>query len=115
MPLVASQMLGLILLRYMVKVEPIASMGVDQVVATYAPVLQRYLFDPLPGEDRLTNPVDAERSRVDNSSHDEKRGEGLRLSTSRAVATGSCAVSTSSWQPARSPASSAPPGVARPR
>jgi AcrR family transcriptional regulator len=48
MPLVASQIIGLILLRYVVEVEPIASMSVDRVVATYAPVLQRYLFDPLP-------------------------------------------------------------------
>jgi AcrR family transcriptional regulator len=48
MPLVASQILGLILLRYVVAVEPIASMSADRVVATYAPVLQRYLFDPLP-------------------------------------------------------------------
>ncbi len=48
MPLVASQVIGLILLRYLVEVEPIASMSVDRVVATYAPVIQRYLFDPLP-------------------------------------------------------------------
>jgi len=50
MPLVASQMLGLILTRYVVALEPIASMEIDQVVATYAPVLQRYLFGPLPEE-----------------------------------------------------------------
>jgi len=49
MPLVASQMLGLILTRYVVALEPIASMRPDQVVATYAPVLQRYLFGDLPG------------------------------------------------------------------
>jgi AcrR family transcriptional regulator len=48
MPLVASQILGLILVRYVVAVEPIASMSADRVVATYAPVLQRYLFGPLP-------------------------------------------------------------------
>ncbi len=48
MPLVASQVIGLILLRYLVEVEPIASMSADRVVATYAPVIQRYLFDPLP-------------------------------------------------------------------
>ena len=48
MPLVASQMLGLILTRYVVALEPIASMSPDQVVATYAPVLQRYLFGELP-------------------------------------------------------------------
>jgi hypothetical protein len=51
MPLVASQMLGLILTRYVVALEPIASMSVDRVVATYAPVLQRYLFGPLPTEE----------------------------------------------------------------
>jgi len=48
MPLVASQVIGLILLRYIVEVEPIASMSAERVVATYAPVIQRYLFDPLP-------------------------------------------------------------------
>lgn len=49
MPVVASQVLGLILVRYVVALEPVASMSADQVVATYAPVLQRYLFAPLPG------------------------------------------------------------------
>jgi AcrR family transcriptional regulator len=49
MPVVASQVLGLILVRYVVALEPVASMSADQVVATYAPVLQRYLFGPLPG------------------------------------------------------------------
>jgi AcrR family transcriptional regulator len=48
MPVVASQVLGLILVRYVVALEPVASMSADQVVATYAPVLQRYLFGPLP-------------------------------------------------------------------
>ena len=48
MPLVASQVIGLILLRYVLEVEPLASMPGDQVVATYAPTLQRYLTGPLP-------------------------------------------------------------------
>ena len=48
MPLVASQVVGLILLRYVLLVEPLASMPTDQVVATYAPTLQRYLTGPLP-------------------------------------------------------------------
>ena len=48
MPLVASQVAGLILLRYVFEVEPLASMGRDQVVATYAPTLQRYLTAELP-------------------------------------------------------------------
>ncbi len=49
MPVVASQVLGLILVRYVAAIEPVASMSADQVVATYAPVLQRYLYGPLPG------------------------------------------------------------------
>ncbi len=48
MPLVASQMAGLILMRYVLRVEPLASMPAEQVVATYAPNLQRFLADPLP-------------------------------------------------------------------
>ncbi|WP_432476360.1 TetR family transcriptional regulator [Nocardioides sp. GXQ0305] len=48
MPIVASQVLGVILLRYLVRVEPLASMPAEQVVATYAPTIQRYLVDPLP-------------------------------------------------------------------
>lgn len=48
MMLVASQVVGLILLRYVLAVEPLASMPRDQVVATYGPTLQRYLTGPLP-------------------------------------------------------------------
>lgn len=48
MPLVVSQMIGLILTRYVLGVEPIASMPADLVVATYGPTIQRYLTDPLP-------------------------------------------------------------------
>lgn len=48
MPLVASQILGLIVVRYFLEVEPVASMPVDEVVAIYAPTLQRYLTDELP-------------------------------------------------------------------
>ncbi len=48
MPLVASQIMGLILLRYVLRVEPLASLPPDQLVATYAPTIQRYLADPLP-------------------------------------------------------------------
>ena len=46
--LVASQMIGLVMLRYVLEVEPLASMGQDVLVATYAPTLQRYLEGPLP-------------------------------------------------------------------
>ena len=48
MTLVASQVIGIILLRYVLAVEPLASMPSDLVVSTYAPTLQRYFTGPLP-------------------------------------------------------------------
>ena len=48
MPLVASQVIGLILLRYVLGVEPLASMSRERVIATYAPTIQRYLTGDLP-------------------------------------------------------------------
>ena len=45
---VASQLIGLCLLRYVLAVEPLASMPAEQLVATYAPVLQGFLSGPLP-------------------------------------------------------------------
>jgi AcrR family transcriptional regulator len=48
MPLVASQVFGLIMCRYLLHLEPIASMGQEQLVATYAPTVQRYLTGDLP-------------------------------------------------------------------
>lgn len=47
MPIVASQVLGLILLRYLLAMEPLASMTPDEVVAIYAPTIQRYLTGDL--------------------------------------------------------------------
>jgi AcrR family transcriptional regulator len=41
--LVASQMLGLIVGRYVLRLEPLASMPADEVVGWIAPTLQRYL------------------------------------------------------------------------
>ena len=46
--LVASQMIGLAMLRYILKLEPLASMPEDEVVRTVSPTIQRYLADPLP-------------------------------------------------------------------
>jgi AcrR family transcriptional regulator len=46
--LVASQLIGLVMLRYVARFEPIASAPVEQLVATYAPVIQGYLSGPLP-------------------------------------------------------------------
>ena len=50
MPLVASQLIGLILARYVVLLDPIASMGVERLVAIYEPTIQRYLTGALPEE-----------------------------------------------------------------
>jgi AcrR family transcriptional regulator len=48
MPVVASQILGLILMRYLLEVEPVASMPADELVGIYAPTIQRYLTGALP-------------------------------------------------------------------
>jgi AcrR family transcriptional regulator len=52
MSLVASQMLGIILSRYVIRLEPIVSMPSETVVATYGPVVQHYLTGEL-GEERI--------------------------------------------------------------
>ncbi|MGH2806360.1 MAG: TetR family transcriptional regulator [Actinomycetota bacterium] len=43
--LVGSQIIGLVLARYVVQVEPLASLPPDQVVSLIAPTLQRYFVD----------------------------------------------------------------------
>ncbi|WP_243056270.1 TetR family transcriptional regulator [Nocardioides sp. SR21] len=48
MSLVASQMVGLIVTRYVLEVEPVASLPAEDLVAIYGPTLQRYLTGPLP-------------------------------------------------------------------
>nr|WP_221634395.1 TetR family transcriptional regulator [Nocardioides luti] len=48
MALVASQLVGIVVLRYVVLVEPLVSMSGDELVASYAPALQRFLDGPLP-------------------------------------------------------------------
>ncbi|HLS73771.1 MAG TPA: TetR family transcriptional regulator [Actinomycetaceae bacterium] len=45
--LVASQIFGMVLMRYLIGLEPIASMGHDEVVAAVAPTVQRYLIGDL--------------------------------------------------------------------
>ena len=46
--LVASQMIGLVMTRYLLALEPLASMPVEDLVAWVGPTLQRYLDGPLP-------------------------------------------------------------------
>jgi len=48
--LAGSQLIGLALARFVIRVEPIASMDVATLVGCYAPTLQRYLTGPLPGD-----------------------------------------------------------------
>ncbi len=49
--LVGSQLVGLAVVRYVVRVEPLASATGEQVVSAVAPTLQRYLTGPLSGAD----------------------------------------------------------------
>jgi AcrR family transcriptional regulator len=46
--LVATQIGGLAVIRYVLKVEPVASAAPETLVAMIGPTVQRYLFDPLP-------------------------------------------------------------------
>lgn len=48
--LVNSQIIGLALARFVIGIEPLASASEDELVAYYAPTLQRYLAGPLPGD-----------------------------------------------------------------
>ena len=48
MSLVASQLIGIILGRYVLALEPLASLSADALVTTYAPTIQRYLTGDLP-------------------------------------------------------------------
>ncbi len=49
--LVASQLMGLALARFIIRMEPIASADPETLIASYAPTIQRYLTGPLPGDD----------------------------------------------------------------
>src|SRR5262249_59880414 len=44
--LVGTQVVGLALVRYVVRVEPLASMSASEVVALVAPTCRRYLVEP---------------------------------------------------------------------
>ena len=46
---VASQLVGVVMARYILELEPFRSLPVDQIVETIAPNLQRYLTGDLPG------------------------------------------------------------------
>jgi hypothetical protein len=44
--LAASHLIGLAMLRYVVKLEPLASASPEQIATWVAPAIQRYLTDP---------------------------------------------------------------------
>jgi AcrR family transcriptional regulator len=46
--LIATQMAGLIMMRYIIKVEPLASTAPDVVAVLIGPTIQRYVTEPLP-------------------------------------------------------------------
>ena len=45
--LIAAQLLGVVVSRYILHHEPLASMPVDELVAKISPTIQRYLTQPL--------------------------------------------------------------------
>ncbi len=52
--LVASQLIGLVMARYVLRLEPVASATAPEIIAAYAPTLQRYLTGDVavPGRSR---------------------------------------------------------------
>jgi AcrR family transcriptional regulator len=52
--LVASHLMGLAFARYQLRIEPIASTGVDDLVAWIGPTVQRYLTGPTPTAEGAT-------------------------------------------------------------
>ncbi len=46
--LVATQAIGLVMIRYVIRLEPLASAAPEEIVALIAPTIRRYLFEPLP-------------------------------------------------------------------
>ena len=53
--LVGSQVVGIALARYVVLVEPLASMAADEVIDLLAPTFQRFLVGAADGLARLSN------------------------------------------------------------
>jgi hypothetical protein len=60
--LAASHLLGLAVLRYIIKLEPIASMDREKLAREVGPVIQHYFEDPIPGSaPTADHRVDGER------------------------------------------------------
>lgn len=56
--LIATQLLGLVVARYILRQEPLASVSVDEIVADIAPTIQRYLTQPVGGATKTPRPAD---------------------------------------------------------
>jgi AcrR family transcriptional regulator len=54
--LVGSQIVGLVMARYVIAIEPLASMPPGAVAAAVAPTLQRYLLGPLSPDEQTPSP-----------------------------------------------------------
>jgi AcrR family transcriptional regulator len=71
--LVASQMMGLAMVRYILKLEPMASMSQDELARNIGPTIQHYLADPLPPADpRQAEPPAKNRPRAKSRSAEEQ-------------------------------------------
>jgi AcrR family transcriptional regulator len=75
--MVASQILGLAICRYVLKFPPLAEMPGDQVVARFGPTLQRYLTGPL--QPASTPPATAARRK--KQARRPPAGSGRQLGT----------------------------------
>jgi len=75
--LVASQVIGLAMARYIVKIEPLAHAPRETLIAAIGPTLQRYLTGPLGGVGPAdgARPADSARP-VDESTDHDQRGAG---------------------------------------
>ncbi|GAA2459906.1 hypothetical protein GCM10010421_61610 [Streptomyces glaucus] len=51
--LAAAQLVGIVMIRYVIKVEPLASADPEQIITRVAPVVQRHLTGPDPAAGRL--------------------------------------------------------------
>jgi AcrR family transcriptional regulator len=69
--LVASQIAGLIMMRYVIRVEPVASADIRTIAALVGPTVQRYLTDPFP--ESATRKATKSRTRTPTSSEPVSR------------------------------------------
>jgi AcrR family transcriptional regulator len=70
--LAGSQLIGMAFMRYVLKMEPLASANVDTLAAWLGPTLQRYLVDDLPRADSTPSPVEVAPKPASRSRHAER-------------------------------------------